>query len=125
MPQGKYELLAAAMTFFIAMYSPMRALDFAMLALVALGAYRFTQARAGGKGGGDTSANAERAAQRDAKLMHLLTVARRKGDISNHEVQAILGVSDATATRYLEELEQRGKLSQIGKTGSHVHYRPL
>jgi len=31
MPQGKYELLAVAVTFFIAMYSPLRALDFAML----------------------------------------------------------------------------------------------
>jgi len=119
MPQGKYELLAVAVTFFIAMYSPLRALDFAMLALIALAVYRFTEARSAGEG-----VNAERATQKDANLSRLLSVAQRKGDISNHEVQALLGVSDATATRYLEELEQRGKLSQVGKTGSHVHYRP-
>jgi CRP-like cAMP-binding protein len=126
MPRGGIELCFAAITFFIAMYSPMRALDFAMLALVVLAAYRFSQARAGGagaKGSGEGAGlNAERTAQKESNIARVLSAARRKGTITNHEVQALLGVSDATATRYLEELEQHGKLSQSGKTGSHVHY---
>jgi len=31
-------------------------------------------------------------------------------------------VSDATATRYLEELEKEGFIRQVGRTGRHVYY---
>ena len=48
-----------------------------------------------------------------------------KSRITNDEVQALLGVSDATATNYLEELEQEGKIVQHGKTGKSVYYTPL
>ena len=42
---------------------------------------------------------------------------------SNDEIQDFLGVSDATAERYLDELEQEGHISQVGSTGSGVTYR--
>jgi len=45
-----------------------------------------------------------------------------KSQITNNDVQKLLGVSDATATRYLDELEKEGKLRQVGKTGKHVYY---
>jgi hypothetical protein len=32
-------------------------------------------------------------------------------------------VSDATATRYLEELELWGHIRQVGRTGKHVTYK--
>ena len=35
-----------------------------------------------------------------------------------------LGVSDATATNYLEELEKEGKIKQHGDTGRGVFYTP-
>lgn len=42
--------------------------------------------------------------------------------VSNNEVQKLLRVSDATATRYLDMLEKEGRLRQEGKTGKHVVY---
>ncbi|MBU4347908.1 DUF977 family protein [Patescibacteria group bacterium] len=41
--------------------------------------------------------------------------------ITNNDVEKIAGVSDATAERYLNELEQEGILRQIGK-GRYSHY---
>lgn len=45
--------------------------------------------------------------------------------ISNSEVQSLLKVSDATATRYLDELEKEGLIKQVGKTGQDVYYERL
>jgi len=45
-----------------------------------------------------------------------------KDKITNNDVEKLLGVSDATATNYLQELEDEGKIKQIGKTGSGVYY---
>ena len=47
---------------------------------------------------------------------------RRAGEISNDEVEKLLHVSDATATRYLSALEKQGKVKQVGKTGHAVTY---
>jgi len=47
------------------------------------------------------------------------------GSISNDDVQKLLGVSDATATRYLDELEKEGKLRQIGDVGVAVRYEKV
>ncbi len=43
--------------------------------------------------------------------------------ITNNDVEKLLNVSDATATNYLQELEDEGKIEQIGKTGRSVFYR--
>ena len=47
---------------------------------------------------------------------------RRAGKITNDEVEKLLHVSDATATRYLSALEKEGKIQQVGKTGKAVEY---
>ncbi len=44
------------------------------------------------------------------------------GQVTNNDVEKLLGVSDATATRYLSELERNGKITQIGTTGKGVYY---
>lgn len=44
-------------------------------------------------------------------------------EITNNEYQKLTGVSDATATRDLDALEQQGTIEQVGKTGAHVKYR--
>ena len=53
------------------------------------------------------------------KIMEKLAV---KNKISNDDVQKLLYVSDATATRYLTALEQEGKIKQAGRTGKSVFY---
>ena len=42
--------------------------------------------------------------------------------LTNNDVEAMLDISDATATRYFDELEKEGKVRQVGKTGRYVNY---
>ncbi|MDP3883120.1 MAG: DeoR family transcriptional regulator [Candidatus Staskawiczbacteria bacterium] len=53
------------------------------------------------------------------KIMELL-LSRDK--ITNEDVRNELGVSEATAVRYFDELEKSGFLKQVGKTGKYVFY---
>ena len=50
---------------------------------------------------------------------------RRAGKITNDEVEKLLHVSDATATRYLSALEKEGRIRQVGKTGKAVSYEKV
>ena len=45
-----------------------------------------------------------------------------KREITNEDVERLLGVSDATAERYLQELEVQGLLEQVNKSGPYVKY---
>ena len=42
--------------------------------------------------------------------------------IQNNDVEKLVGVSNATAERYLDELEKEGKLTQHGSIGQNVFY---
>ncbi len=44
------------------------------------------------------------------------------GKIQNNDVEKLVGVSNATAERYLDELEKEGKLTQHGTIGQGVFY---
>ena len=52
----------------------------------------------------------------------ILKLLKDKTSISNNDVEKLLSVSDATATNYLQELENEGRIVQIGKTGRSVSY---
>ncbi|MFA6533445.1 MAG: winged helix-turn-helix transcriptional regulator [Patescibacteria group bacterium] len=56
------------------------------------------------------------------KLDRVMTLFLKHSKITNDEVREFLHVSDATATRYLSQLEQEGKIKQNGKTGHAVSY---
>ena len=56
------------------------------------------------------------------KLVKVMTLFAKQTEITNDEVEKLLHVSDATATRYLAELEKRGKIRQVGTTGRGVKY---
>lgn len=56
------------------------------------------------------------------KLDRILNMFTTKSKITNDEVEKLLHVSDATATRYLEILEKENKIKQVGKTGKAVSY---
>lgn len=53
------------------------------------------------------------------KILELL---KEKGKATNNDVEALLNVSDATASRYLSELEREGEIKQHGETGRDVFY---
>lgn len=73
--------------------------------------------------GGLDEYNKERQGEVEKNKKKILEFLERKGKITNNEIQALVGVADATATRYMDELEAVGKVSQIGKTGTWVFYR--
>jgi Fic family protein len=45
--------------------------------------------------------------------------------LTNNRVEQMLGISDATAERYLHELEDEGIIRQVGKTGRDVFYEKI
>ena len=69
----------------------------------------------------------ESSEKHENKLKILEELHRKKSEgesarITNNEVQVLLGVSDATATRYLDELQKAELLLQKGREGKHVYY---
>jgi len=70
-----------------------------------------------------TVVNKQRAEQKERNKQKALQLFQTKAQITNDDVETALKVSDATAERYLDELEKEGRLKQIGKTGKNVLYR--
>ncbi|MEK7618173.1 MAG: hypothetical protein AAB410_03425 [Patescibacteria group bacterium] len=60
----------------------------------------------------------------EKRLNKILDYARKKGSITNDQVQMLVYVSDATATRYLSKLAKQAKLMPVGKTKARK-YTPL
>ena len=52
----------------------------------------------------------------------ILDLLQQQGRVTNNDVENLIGVSDATATNYLDELEEEGLIVQQGKTGRSVFY---
>src|SRR3989344_9283803 len=74
-------------------------------------------------GEGNQNPNAEKIEEKQKNLEKVLEMAREKSEICNDDVEHVLRVSNATAERYLQELESQGILEQIGPTGQAVRYR--
>ncbi len=68
--------------------------------------------------------NEEASAKKQENIAKIMSLFDSKTEITNNDVQKLLSVSDATVVRYLDELEQQGKIEQIGRTGTSVTYRP-
>ena len=62
----------------------------------------------------------ERKEENKQKIVKLL---EERKEIKNDDVEKLLGVSSVTAFRYLEELEKKGEIEQVGKTGRSVTYK--
>ncbi len=56
------------------------------------------------------------------KLDKIMTLFEKKREVVNDDVEKLLHVSDATATRYLSQLEKDGRIKQHGTTGRGVSY---
>lgn len=63
-------------------------------------------------------------ARRKDKLEKIITLTKERGSITNDEVEKLLHVSDATATRYLAELVKQGRLRRTGARASS-RYEPV
>ena len=67
-------------------------------------------------------AQAARQAKKEKAKQQILQLFQNKEQVTNNDVEKLVGVSDATATNYLQELEKQGKIEQKGKTGRGVFY---
>lgn len=56
------------------------------------------------------------------KLEDIIEFLNTKERVTNDEVEKLLHISDATATRYLEQLEKEGRIKQEGRAGQGVSY---
>src|SRR3989338_7393683 len=56
------------------------------------------------------------------KLDKIMSLFLKQAEITNDEVEKLLHVSDATTTRYLEQLEKERKIRQTGRPGKGVSY---
>ena len=74
--------------------------------------------------GNDRVINPEQQRKKRENVEKIWEMARSKGEIANDDVERALGVSNATAERYLQELELQGRLEQVGRTGVKVIYKP-
>lgn len=62
--------------------------------------------------------------QKAENKQKILTFVQEHGKIQNNDAEKLVGVSNATAERYLDELEKEGKLTQHGVIGQGVFYTP-
>ena len=60
--------------------------------------------------------------QKAENKQKILAFVQANGKIQNNDVGKLAGVSNATAERYLDELEKEGKLTQHGTIGQNVFY---
>lgn len=66
----------------------------------------------------------KRRANKQERLEEIVVTARKKRKITNNDVQLLLGVSDATATNYLNQLVLAARLKRVGVAG-HAYYEPI
>ena len=60
--------------------------------------------------------------QKTENKQKILAFVQEHGKIQNNDVEKLAGVSNATAERYLDELEKEGRLTQHGTIGPGVFY---
>jgi len=89
---------------------------------IVLGMY-FARVRGGGSAG-EAGAMRKEDSEWVEKKEKILALFDAKDRIKNDDVQNLLGVSDATATRYLQKLEDKKLIVQIGE-GSASYYERL
>ena len=62
--------------------------------------------------------------RKQKKLAKVVEYAKQKGSIKNDDVEKLLRVSDATATRYLSQLVKEGRLKRVGAQ-KQPRYEPV
>ena len=67
----------------------------------------------------------KQAREKEEHKQKILEFFGSKEKAADNDIEALLGVSDATATRYLDELEKEGKIRQVGQTGRYVYYEKI
>jgi len=116
--QGTISILAALLVLFSAMLDPWVSMVIAVIALLGLGILELLK-----RSSKDLSGLIEKQAkEKEEHFQKIKDFILDKEKITNNDIEKLLGVSDATAERYLNELEKDGTIKQVGKTGKSVFY---
>ncbi len=121
---GTISIIAALLVLFSAILNPIVSVAIAAITLIGLGAYHLL-----GKENKLSNANIPVSKQTEEKeqnkqaILDLMESGNQP--LTNEHLRQMLGVSEATATRHLDELEKEGKIKQVGKTGAHVFYEKI
>lgn len=119
---GTISIVAALLVLSSAMLNPVVSVAIAVVALVGLGTYQLL-----GKENKSTdvpvSKQTEEKEQNKQAILDLMGSGNQP--LTNEHLRQMTGVSEATATRYFDELEKEGKIKQVGKTGAHVFYERI
>ena len=96
-----------------------------LIAGIVLGIYLGRRRERGDKG---KSSDAEPLIERQARekeehKQKIMEFFESREQAANDDIEVLLGVSNATTERYLDELEEEGRLTQIGRTGRSVYYK--
>ena len=60
---------------------------------------------------------------KENRKSQILELFKTRGELTNNDVEKFLGVSDATATRYFDELEKEGIIEVFGDSKRAIKYR--
>ena len=74
------------------------------------------------EGDGLHSFNEDRESEQERRHEKIMEIVRKRGEIDNDMIENKFGVSHATATRDLDELEKEGKIKANAEAGRHVVY---
>jgi predicted HTH transcriptional regulator len=83
----------------------------------------FVWRKNGRKGKGLKEMNEEQAREKKENVKKVLDYFSGRERVSNNDIENLLGISDATAERYLQELEKQGRIKQVGEAGKYVYYQ--
>jgi len=67
---------------------------------------------------------AKQVEQKTENKQKILAFVQEHSKIQNNDVEKLCGVANATAERYLNELEKEGRITQHGTIGQGVFYTP-
>lgn len=117
--EGWFAVSAAFVALVLMRWDERAAFAVAIIALVILAWHEFAK-RSNRQTADATQSRSE---DRTQNITSVLNLFNGRMEITNNDVEELLGVSDSTATNYLQELEDAGKIRQIGTVGRHVRYR--
>lgn len=92
------------------------------IAGIALGMYLARRGKGGLISKPFDYAQGKQTEQKTENKQKILAFVQEHKRIQNNDVEKLAGVSNATAERYLDELEKEGKLTQHGTIGQSVFY---
>ena len=94
-----------------------------LLLITGIGAILFiARQQAASEGPGHKYKLSPQVREKRENLTAILEYLKTHDRVNNNEVERLLGVSDATAERYLNELQEAEFIEQVGDSGRGVYY---